>query len=83
MQFLDSDEKLLKDDKKRKAKRDIVQFVELNAVRGQGNLKEEVMKEIPEQVCGYMESIGYIIDPENLEKKKNEAEQNIMNAVKK
>ena len=30
MEFLDSDNKMLRDDKKRKAKRDIVQFVDLN-----------------------------------------------------
>ena len=48
MHFLDSDEKLLKDDKKRKCKRDIVQFVELDKARDLGNLAEEVLKEIPD-----------------------------------
>ena len=48
MDYLDSDEKLLKDDKKRKCKRDIVQFVELSKARALGNLTEEVLREIPD-----------------------------------
>ena len=51
MEFLDSDDKMLKDKKKNKAKRDIVQFVPLTRAKAMGNLQEEVMREIPEQVC--------------------------------
>ena len=39
--------------------RDIVQFVEFNAAMRMGNLAEQVLKEVPEQVCSYMERIGY------------------------
>ena len=62
MDFLDADEKLLKDDKKNRAKRDIVQFVQLSKAKVLGNLQEEVMREIPEQVCGFMEQHDYKID---------------------
>ena len=47
MDDLDSDEKLLKDDKNRRAKRDIVQFVRFQEAISRGNLAEEVLKEIP------------------------------------
>lgn len=57
---LDSDDKLLKDDKNRKCKRDIVQFVRFQESIARGNLAEEVLKEIPSQVCRYMEMISYI-----------------------
>ena len=70
MQALDSDEKLLKDDKRRKCKRDIVQFVPLNRARAQGNLREAVLREIPDQVCGYMEAHNFQIDPTKLDEKK-------------
>ena len=48
METLDADKKMLRDDKKRKAKRDIVQFVDLNQAKINGNLQAEVMREIPE-----------------------------------
>ena len=63
---LDSDDKMLKDDKNKKAKRDIVQFVKFQEAVARGNLGEEVLKEIPSQVCRYMEMINYApkqIDP--------------------
>ena len=56
---LDSDDKLLKDDKNKKAKRDIVQFVRFQEAIARGNLGEEVLKEIPSQVCRYMEQINF------------------------
>ena len=74
MWALDSDEKLLKDDKKNKCKRDIVQFVPLNRARAQGNLTEEVLREIPDQVCGYMEAEKFEIDPHKVDEKKALAE---------
>ena len=40
MRFLDSDDKLLRDDKKRFAKRDCVQFVCYNEAKERGNLAE-------------------------------------------
>ena len=59
MEELDSDEALLRDDNGRAAKRDIVQFVRFRESMARGNLAEEVLKEIPEQVCLYMEGIGF------------------------
>jgi len=52
---LDSDEVLLKDDEGRDCTRDIVQFVKFNECIKQGTLAEEVLKEIPDQVCLFME----------------------------
>ena len=57
---LDSDEKLIKDDKNVKAKRDIVQFVRFQEAVKRCNLAEEVLKEIPAQMCRYMEMTGYL-----------------------
>lgn len=56
---LDSDENLLKDHKNRYAKRDIVQFVKYREAIMRNNLAEELLKEIPNQVCRYMENIGF------------------------
>ena len=52
---LDSDDTLLTDDNGRKCTRDIVQFVKFNECMQRGNLAEEVLKEVPDQVCLYME----------------------------
>ena len=41
------------------AARDIVKFVEYNQFSYRGKLAEEILKEVPEQVCSYMEHIGY------------------------
>lgn len=59
MEELDSDNTLLKDDLGRTSLRDIVQFVRFNDAVQKGNLNEEVLREIPEQVCLYMEHINY------------------------
>ena len=56
---LDSDDKLLKDDKNREAERDIVQFVKFDQSVEMGNLAVEVLKEVPAQMCRYMEWKGY------------------------
>lgn len=56
---LDSDENLLRDHQNRFAKRDIVQFVKYREAIARNNLAEELLKEIPNQVCRYMENIGY------------------------
>lgn len=56
---LDSDDKLLKARDNTRAKRDIVQFVRFKEAIARGNLAEEVLKEIPSQVCRYMEMVGY------------------------
>ena len=39
--------------------RDIVQFVRFNEALSRGNLNEEVLREIPEQLCLFMEHINY------------------------
>ena len=55
---LDSDDVLLKDDDGRPCTRDIVQFVKFLECIDKGNLAEEVLKEVPDQVCLYMEQNG-------------------------
>jgi hypothetical protein len=40
MEELDSDEKMIRDDRKRVARRDIVQFVNYNEAKSRGNLGE-------------------------------------------
>jgi len=59
MHQLDSDEQLLQDDRGNTAKRDIVQFVEFKEANRLGNLAEEVLKEIPDQVVGAIEQMNY------------------------
>ena len=59
MEELDCDNGLLMDDNGRQASRDIVQFVKFTDCVRRGNLAEEVLREVPEQFCLYMESIGY------------------------
>jgi len=52
---LDSDEQILTDDAGRKCTRDIVQFVRFEDCMQKGNLAEEVLAEVPDQVCLFME----------------------------
>jgi len=59
MEELDGDGGRLRNSRGIAAARDIVQFVEFNQCVARGNLAEEVLKEVPEQVCSYMERIGY------------------------
>jgi hypothetical protein len=63
MKQLDGDDGILKDGIGRRVERDVVQFVEFNKSVLHGNLAEEVLKEIPNQLCGYMEHIGYVPQP--------------------
>ena len=72
---LDSDDKALKDDKNNEAKRDIVQFVKYDQSIEMGNLAVEVLKEIPAQVCRYMEMIGY--EPKKIQADMDKIEQGI------
>ena len=60
MEELDSDVELLKDDNGNACKRDIVQFVEFRNATKRGNLAEEVLKEVPDQVCLHYEKIGFV-----------------------
>jgi hypothetical protein len=59
MEELDGDDGVLRDSSGRKAQRDIVQFVEFNAAMARGDLGEQVLKEVPPQVCSHMERIGF------------------------
>lgn len=58
---LDSDGGLLRDNRGRLAKRDIVQFVKFSDYLSKGPhvLAEEVLKEVPEQVVSYMLSKNF------------------------
>lgn len=60
MQELDGDDGVLRDGAGRAIKRDIVQFVQFNQAVARGNLAEEVLKEVPKQLCSYMEMVGFI-----------------------
>ena len=59
MEQLDADERLLRAQSGRVAKRDIVQFVEFKECVKRGNLAEEVLREIPDQVVSCMEQAGF------------------------
>lgn len=60
MEELDGDDGILRDPSGTPCQRDIVQFVRFNECVARGNLAEEVLKEIPTQLCGHMEKIGYV-----------------------
>ena len=59
MEELDGDGGRLRNSRGIAAARDIVQFVEFSKCQQRGNLAEEVLKEVPDQVCSYMERIGF------------------------
>lgn len=59
MEQLDADERLLQAASGAVAKRDIVQFVEFRECVKRGNLAEEVLREIPDQVVSCMEQAGF------------------------
>lgn len=65
MEELDGDEEGLRNSMGQLVPRDIVQFVEFNKCIARGNLNEEVLKEVPNQVCSFMERAG--IQPVALE----------------
>lgn len=58
MEELDGDDAGLTNSQGQLVSRDIVQFVEFNQCVARGNLAEEVLKEVPDQVCGFMERNG-------------------------
>ena len=60
MEELDGDGALLRDDYGRACVRDIVQFVEFREATKRGNLAEEVLREVPDQVCLHYEKIGFV-----------------------
>lgn len=54
MDELDGDGQPLRDDRGRSCSRDIVQFVAYNKAVSLGNLAEQVLKEVPTQLCSHM-----------------------------
>lgn len=60
MKILDDDSGKLQDEDGKKPSRDIIQFVEFNHFKDKdmGALAEEVLQELPEQVCSFMERRG-------------------------
>ena len=65
MEELDSDLQLLTDDNGNTASRDIVQFVGYSEAMQRGELAEQVLKEVPDQVCSYMEHAKYVPEPQD------------------
>ena len=63
MQELDGDDGGLRNSMGQLVCRDIVQFVEFNASMSRGDLAEQVLKEVPDQVCHYMERSGFVPRP--------------------
>jgi hypothetical protein len=59
MEELDGDDGPLRNERGQAVARDIVQFVEFNQSVARGDLAEQVLKEVPGQVCSYMERTGY------------------------
>jgi hypothetical protein len=61
MKELDSDGGLLRDENGRTAKRDVVQFVKFKKYSAAGAhvLAEKVLKEVPDQLVGYMQMKGF------------------------
>ena len=59
MEALDGDGGRIRNSQGVAAARDIVQFVEFHSAMAKGNLAEQVLKEVPQQVCSYMERIGF------------------------
>jgi hypothetical protein len=63
MDELDGDGGRLRDDRGRPCVRDIVQFVAFNQAMAQGNLAEQVLREVPTQFCNHMLSVGFVPKP--------------------
>ena len=60
MEELDGDDGPLRNTTGQAVSRDIVQFVEFNKSLARGDLAEQVLKEVPDQVCSYMERSGFV-----------------------
>lgn len=59
MDELDGDGALLRDSRGQTCARDIVQFVAFKDSMAKGNLAEQVLKEVPPQLCSYMEMVNF------------------------
>lgn len=82
MEDLDCDNKLLVDDDNIKAKRDIVQFVKFNDAIKKGDLAEQVLKEIPSQLCQYMANKEIEFDPTNQNRAKYDEQEVVIEDMK-
>jgi hypothetical protein len=58
MEFLDSDDKVLRNSRGQPMARDIVQFVRFKDHKDACSLAEDVLRELPEQMVNYMLSQG-------------------------
>lgn len=63
MEELDGDDGVLRDAQGNAARRDTVQFVEFRDAMRRGDLAEQVLKEVPQQLCDHMENIGFSLAP--------------------
>ena len=69
---LDGDDRLLVDDWGNTVHRDCVNFIEYKDAIRRGNIPQQILKEIPEQVCGYMRSVNYELEVPKQEESKEE-----------
>ena len=60
MEELDGDGGVLRDNQGRPVARDLVQFVVFNEAIQRGDLAEQVLREVPDQTCRFMESINFV-----------------------
>ena len=60
MEELDGDDGLLRDNRGRAVARDLVQFVTFKDAIMRGNLAEQVLREVPDQTCKFMEAINFV-----------------------
>lgn len=60
MEELDGDGGLLRDNMGRSVSRDLVQFVVFNEAMQKGDLAEQVLREVPDQTCKFMEAINFV-----------------------
>ena len=60
MEELDGDDGVLRNSRGQACPRDIVQFVEYNKAVARGDLAEQVLKEVPKQLCSFMERTGFV-----------------------
>lgn len=60
MEELDGDGGLLRDNRGRQVSRDLVQFVIFNEAMQRGDLAEQVLREVPDQTCKFMENINFV-----------------------
>ena len=63
MEELDGDDGVLRDARGNAVRRDLVQFVEFRDAMKRGDLAEQVLKEVPMQLCSHMENVGFNLAP--------------------